>query len=195
MSALLIPAVLVASLLAAPLAAQTTSMPAGHQHTPGMTHPGTVLPTEAGQDAFAAIAEVVKLLDADPMTDWSKVDLEALRRHLIDMNVVTLKSSVQRTQVAGGLSMDVTGDAATAQSIQRMVVNHGKMVDAMPDLAATTTVIPGGVRLVVTAERNDDARTVARIRGLGFAGLLTLGNHHVEHHLQIAKGEGGAHTH
>ena len=195
MSALIIPAVLLASLFAAPLAAQTPAMPAGHQHTPGMTHPGTVLPTEAGQDAFAAIAEVVKLLDDDPMTDWSKVDLEALRRHLIDMNVVTLRSSVQRVQVAGGLSLEVTGDAATAQSIQRMVVNHAKMLDAMPDLAASTTVIPGGVRFVVTAERSDDARTVARIRGLGFAGLLTLGNHHVEHHLQIAKGEGGAHTH
>ncbi len=56
-------------------------------------------------------------------------------------------------------------------------------------------MIPGGVRLVVTAEHSDDARVVARIRGLGFAGLLTLGNHHVEHHLQIAKGAGGAHTH
>ncbi len=195
MSARIVPAVLLASLLGSPLAAQTATMPAGHEHSPGMTHPAAVLPTEAGQDAFAAIAEIVKILDDDPMTDWSKVDLEALRRHLIDMNVVTLRSSVQRTQIAGGLSMEVTGDAATAQSIQRMVVNHAKMVDAMPDLAATTTMIPGGVRFVVTAERSDDARTVARIRGLGFAGLLTLGNHHVEHHLQIAKGEAGAHNH
>ena len=102
MSVLIVPAVLLASLLASPLAAQTTAMPAGHQHTEGMVHPAAVRPTEAGQDAFAAMAEIVKLLDADPATDWSKVDLEALRRHLVDMNVVTLKSAVQRTQVAGG---------------------------------------------------------------------------------------------
>ncbi|MDX2260222.1 MAG: hypothetical protein SFU84_00815 [Gemmatimonadales bacterium] len=195
MSALIIPAVLFASLFAAPLAAQTTAMPAGHQHTEGMVHPAAAKPTEAGQDAFAAMAEIVKLLDADPATDWSKVDLEALRRHLVDMNVVTLKSAVQRTQVAGGLSMDVTGDAATAQSIQRMVTNHAKMVDAMPDLMAKTTLIPGGVRFVVTAENPNDVRTVARIRGLGFGGILVLGDHHTAHHLQIAKGEGGSHNH
>ena len=138
MSALLIPAVLVASLLAAPLAAQTTSMPAGHQHTPGMTHPGTVLPTEAGQDAFAAIAEVVKLLDADPMTDWSKVDLEALRRHLIDMNVVTLKSSVQRTQVVGGVSAlygRLNGVRARAEG-QRRSLGSGELTARFAALVA-----------------------------------------------------------
>jgi hypothetical protein len=43
-------------------------------------------PTFPGQDAFGAIAEVVQLLDADPQTDWSRVDLERLRQHLIDMN-------------------------------------------------------------------------------------------------------------
>jgi len=195
MSALIIPAVLLASLLAVPLAAQTPTMPAGHQHTEGMVHQAPAQPTEAGQGAFAAMAEIVKLLDADPATDWSKVDLEALRRHFVDMNLVTLKSAVQRTQIAGGLSMDVTGDAATAQSIQRMVTNHAKMVDAMPDLAATTTLIPGGVRLVVTAENPENVRTVARIRGLGFGGILVLGDHHTAHHLQIATGQGGSHNH
>ena len=37
-----------------------------------------------GHDAFGAIQEIVQILDADPNTDWSKVDLEALRQHLID---------------------------------------------------------------------------------------------------------------
>ena len=49
-------------------------------------------PAMPGQDAFGAIAEVVRLLDADPETDWSKVDLERLRQHLIDMNEVVLRS-------------------------------------------------------------------------------------------------------
>ena len=31
------------------------------------------LPTESGQSAFAAIHEIVELLEADPKTDWSKV--------------------------------------------------------------------------------------------------------------------------
>ena len=37
-----------------------------------------------------AIGEIVRILEADPKTDWSKVNLEALRQHLIDMNEVAL---------------------------------------------------------------------------------------------------------
>jgi len=49
-------------------------------------------PSLPGQDAFGAIAEVVRFLEADPETDWSAVDLERLRQHLIDMNEVVLRS-------------------------------------------------------------------------------------------------------
>jgi hypothetical protein len=45
------------------------------------------------------------------------------------------------------------------------------------------------VRLTVVAERADDAKLVARIRGLGFAGLMTQGAHHQPHHLAMVKGE------
>src|SRR5262245_28903445 len=51
-------------------------------------------PMAPGQDAFGAIAEVVAILDADPATGWSRVDLERLRRHLIDMNEVVLRAAV-----------------------------------------------------------------------------------------------------
>ena len=52
------------------------TMPSGSMHQ--MHHPGAAAGTPAmpGQDAFGAIAEVVRLLDADPRTDWSKVNLE-----------------------------------------------------------------------------------------------------------------------
>ena len=46
-------------------------------------HAEVATPTRPGQDAFAAIQAIVQILDADPQTDWSKVDLEALRQHLI----------------------------------------------------------------------------------------------------------------
>ena len=51
-------------------------------------------PREPGQVAFAANQEVVAILASDPATDWSKVDIEALRQHLIDMNSVTLRARV-----------------------------------------------------------------------------------------------------
>src|SRR6185436_2471622 len=65
-------------------------------------------PTSPGQDAFGAIAEIVQLLDSDPQTDWSRVDLERLRQHLIDMNEVVLRAEVKTSPLPGGLVMDVT---------------------------------------------------------------------------------------
>ena len=41
------------------------------------------IPTEPGQGAFGALHEIVRILEADPRIDWSKVDLDALREHLI----------------------------------------------------------------------------------------------------------------
>src|SRR5690349_19552961 len=42
------------------------------------------VPTQSGQAAFATISEIVRMLKADPKTDWSRVNIEALRQHLID---------------------------------------------------------------------------------------------------------------
>jgi hypothetical protein len=146
-------------------------------------------PRMPGQDAFGAIAEVVQMLDADPTTDWSKVDLDRLRQHLIDMNEVVLRAQVTPTPVPGGLAMDVTGTGRTEQAIRAMVVPHAAELDRMPSYTAKTELIPGGVRLTVTARTADDAKTVARLRGLGFIGLLAEGGHHGPHHLAMAKGE------
>src|SRR5262245_25879522 len=146
-------------------------------------------PTQPGQDAFAAIAEVVAILDADPNTDWSRVDLERLRQHLIDMNEVVLRSVVTPTSIPAGLAMEITGTGRTEQAVRAMVVPHAGELDRMPEWSAKTEAIAGGVRLIVIARKADDARTVARIRGLGFAGLLVQGAHHQPHHLAMAKGE------
>jgi hypothetical protein len=146
-------------------------------------------PTMSGQDAFGAIAEIVRVLDADPATDWTKVDLERLRQHLIDMNEVVLRSAVKPVPVPGGLAMDITGAGRTEQAIRAMVVPHAAELDRMASLSAKAETISGGVRLTVTAKKADDAKVVARIRGLGFAGLMTEGAHHQAHHLAMARGE------
>jgi len=142
-----------------------------------------------GQGAFGAMAEVVRILEADPATDWSRVDLERLRQHLIDMDEVMVRASVKATQVPGGLSMDVTGEGRTARSIRDMVMPHSAELDGMPAWSAKAELIPDGARLTVVARDPNDAKTVARIRGLGFAGLLVQGGHHGPHHLAMAKGE------
>ena len=159
------------------------------EHMRAMHGMATSGPTMPGQDAFGAIAEIVRMLEADPATDWSKVDLERLRQHLIDMNEVMLRSAVRPTRVPGGLAMEITGEGRTEQAIRAMVVPHAAELDRMPEWAATTESIPNGVRLTVTAEKPEDTQLVARIRGLGFAGLMTQGAHHQPHHLAMPKGE------
>ena len=166
------------------------------QHVQAMHGMAGGAPTMPGQDAFGAIAEIVRILEADPATDWSTVDVERLRQHLIDMNEVMLRSVVKQTRVPGGLAMDITGTGRTEQAIRAMVVPHAIELDGMAEWSARTETLAGGVRLTVVAERPDDAKLVARIRGLGFAGLITEGAHHQPHHLAMAKGEALAgHTH
>lgn len=148
-------------------------------------------PVMPGQDAFGAIQEVVKILEADPKTDWSKVNLEALRQHLIDMNEVTLRADVVSRPVDGGLEMTITGEGRTLSAIQRMVPAHTHELNQMNGWSAKTDPVANGVRLTVTSS---DPRQVAHIRGLGFIGLLVSGSHHQVHHLAIARG-GLSHQH
>jgi hypothetical protein len=171
------------------------AMPHGqmpHGHMPGAVSGAPAaanVPTLPGQDAFGAIAEIVRILDADPQTDWSRVDLERLRQHLIDMHEVVLRAAVKATAVPGGLAMDVTGTGRTEPAIRAMVVPHATELDRMAGLAAKAELIPGGIRLTVTVRDAEDTKTVARVRGLGFIGLLTLGAHHQRHHLAMARGD------
>ena len=142
-----------------------------------------------GQAAYATMAAIVAMLEADSTTDWSKVNIEALRQHLIMMNEVTLGARARQTSIPGGASMEVTGDGHVAESIRTMLRNHSEMLATEGPYRASVDDIPGGVRWVVTAANPGDARTVAKIRGLGFAGLLTLGDHHTRHHIALARGE------
>jgi hypothetical protein len=161
----------------------------GHQHTPGMQHPaGGPQPTETGQAAFATIAEIVKLLDADPRTDWSKVNVEALRQHLIDMDEVTMRAAVRSEPVEGGAAFIVTGSGRTLEAIRRMTRSRAATGTADNSIRMRVTDVDGGVRFVALAGNPSDARAVARIRGLGFIGVVSLGDHHAPHHLGIANG-------
>ena len=183
-------AIVLAALVAGTVVAHTVLA----QHPPGPHREAMTgrAPMQPGQQAFGTFAEVVRLLDADPSTDWSAVDLERLRRHLVDMDEVVMRAAVTQTPVPGGLAMDVTGTGRTEQAILAMVVPHARELDRLPAYAAKTEPIQGGVRLTVTAKSAGDAKAVARLRGLGFIGLLTEGGHHGPHHLAMARGD---HTH
>jgi hypothetical protein len=167
-----------------------------HQPMSGdMTHAPTTMghraelpgqPILPGQDAFGAIQEIARLLEADPETDWSKIDLEALRQHLIDMNEVTLKADAASKRIDGGLEIAVSGTGATVGAIQRMVPAHAQEINGRSGWRVKATTLPNGTLLTVTSS---DPKEVQHIRGLGFIGILVTGAHHQPHHLMMAKGE------
>ncbi|HUI21481.1 MAG TPA: hypothetical protein VLZ74_10630 [Methylocella sp.] len=163
-----------------------------HHGEPGAAMQGgqttLVEPTLPGQDAFGAIQEIVQILEADPKTDWSKVNLEALRQHLIDMNEVTLKAVTFVKPVDGGLEIAVTGNGRTIDAIQRIVMAHARVIEKRHPhgWSAKAGTLPDGVLIRVTS---DTAGETQHIRGLGFIGIMVSSHHHQLHHLAVARGE------
>ena len=140
-----------------------------------------------GQDAFGALQEVVARLDADPATDWKSVDLRALRDHLVDMNELVLNAEVVETAVDGGFAATVTGTGRALGAIRRMLPMHvGMLGMENPHLHATWRETDGGG--VLTVVTDDPAGAAIALRGLGFYGVMALGDHHRRHHLAIAQG-------
>jgi hypothetical protein len=186
--------IVIATVLLVPLAAQ--AQPVDRAHSSGMTHVdhGAEMERtrgasarEPGQGAFAAIQEIVALLDSDADTDWTKVNIDGLRQHLVDMDNVTLHAEVSETRIAGGRRYLVTGAGAVRESIDRMIKAHAETMDGVNGMRISAATVPDGTTMTVTVAEPTD---LPRLEGLGFIGVMALGAHHQEHHLMIAKGEG-----
>jgi hypothetical protein len=109
------------------------------------------------------------------------------------LNDVELHAVVAQRDVPAGAEMRVTGSGRTADAIKRMALNHARMLDQGNEYHASATPLSDGAVITVTAKNASDARSVAQIRGLGFAGLMTEGNHHAAHHLALARGDDSPH--
>ncbi|SFR39226.1 hypothetical protein [Litoreibacter janthinus] len=142
-------------------------------------------PAETGQSQFAAIAEIVTMLRDEPETDWANVDIKALRDHLVDMDNVTTKASVQQEKNGLSVIFSITGDALVATSVQRMVLAHSPMLQASTNWKVLSEKIEHGATMMVRVSSEDEMK---QILGLGFFGLMTIGAHHQQHHLMIATG-------
>jgi len=143
---------------------------------------------ETGQATFAAIQEIVALLEADPQTDWAKVNIDALRAHLVDMDNVTMHAKVKAQAVKGGTAFIVSSDdPEIAGSIKRMVTAHAAMMNGQGGMQMRASDRPYGAMLTAVGPEE-------KINGLGFFGLMAAGMHHQPHHMAIARG-GNPHQH
>ncbi len=116
------------------------ALPAAAQHA----HQGSDGPLETGQSAFAAISEIVQILSDDPGTDWTKVNIQALRDHLVDMELVTTQATVN-TQTEGRIvEFRVTGEGIVADAVARMATAHSPMLETATGWTVTAQPSTGG---------------------------------------------------
>lgn len=146
---------------------------------------GQAEPLEAGQSAYAALGETVRILLADPQTDWSAVDVDALRNHLVDMDDVTLRARVTKERLSKGARFHVTGEGSVSGSIQRMTRSHFAQPDFEKRWTMSVQPTASGADVTVVSANPSDA---TEIYGLGFFGILAMGEHHQPHHLMMARG-------
>lgn len=154
------------------------------QHAP---HSSETVLAAPGEAVFGAVQEVIHELETDPATDWSEVDLSALHRHLVDMHEVAVHVDVvEQEDIARGVRIVVQPTFERArEALARVLQAHPAMLER--ETGWTMEVQPEDTRYVlrVTTSQNAD---VAKVRALGYVGLLAYGAHHQRHHWEIATG-------
>jgi hypothetical protein len=166
-------------------AADDHSAMMSHEHK---TDSSDLMLTEAGNDAFGTIQEVTRRLNSDPNTDWSKVNLEALRLHLQDMNDMTLNVDViSQKPIQNGLEVIIrpTTDRA-ALALQKVFKAHPAQFKNDTGWVMQVVKNKGQYTMITTS---DNAEDKAKIIGLGYIGLMAYGDHHQRHHWAIATGK------
>lgn len=138
---------------------------------------------EPGQGAFASISEVVTSLRKSPRTDWSRIDIDALRAHLVDMDMLVSHANTETQNIKGGVAIRITLDGSAAGAASRMVPAHAPVLAAETGWHSTVTEESGGLLWTVSSKKN-----AQQIRALGFFGLMAVGDHHRDHHLKMATG-------
>lgn len=162
--------------------------PANMTHSEGMDHSamtdhGAVIPSEPGQGAFAAVSEIVMMLLNDPGTDWSQVNIGALRAHLVDMDMLITNAQVTTVEVENGIEMQISLGGLGGGAVSRMVPAHGPVLKG--ETGWQSDVVIGDTEITW---RVTSAQSVDKIRALGFFGLMAMGDHHRAHHIGMARG-------
>lgn len=161
---------------------------AQHQHSMGDSTPLTM----PGNDIFGTIREVVAKLEADPNTDWSKVDMQALWQHLLDMKAFTEEVHViSKKPIENGVEIQVQPQTKRAvEALKHLFSMHPAMLKMEKgwDMIAK----PNGGQWTVTCTTKNKSE-VQKIRALGYIGLITEGAHHQMHHWMIATGNMSMH--
>jgi hypothetical protein len=171
-------------------------MASAHMHHTNMNHASMmghntvatpVVLTESGTDPFATMQEVIAALEANPDTNWEKVNIEALRLHLVEMQDMTINVTVKQQHIDNGFQAVVTPTTNRAvKSLTRVLSGHPAQMKVETGWDMQVSNNNDVFTLTVTTDKVHD---VAKIRGLGYIGVMAYGNHHQPHHWAIASGK------
>ncbi len=155
--------------------------------TAATTTPSATPLKEAGNAIFGTLQETIKMLDANPETDWEKVDLEGLRQHLIDMENFTSGVDVlSNEKIAKGSKIVIRAKSKVAHdSLSRALKAHPSMMQS--ETGWTMGVEQNKERFTLTIE-TQKPEEITRLRALGYIGVMALGDHHQVHHWLMASG-------
>lgn len=143
---------------------------------------------EPGQSIFGTVQEAIQKLERDPETDWSEVDVDRLRRHLLDMHNVAVNVRVlDKDPVENGsrLTVQATTDSAHA-SLERVLSAHPPMLERETGWHMDVSTQAEQFVLRVTDPSGEAAK---KIRALGYIGVLAYGAHHQRHHWVMLGGQ------
>lgn len=176
---------MILALIAMPLIAGVHH--AGMNHAAMQPSNSKVVLTEAGMDAFATLQEVIVALEVNPNTHWEKVNMEALRLHLIQMQDMTLNVDVVQSNIEKGFQAVVTPTTARAsQSLAQVLSAHPAQMKKETGWDMQVRNNKGVFTLTIITDKPQE---VAKIRGLGYIGIMAHGKHHQPHHWAIASGD------
>lgn len=141
-----------------------------------------------GNAVFGTIQEVLRKLEADPSTDWKKVNLEPLRQHLLDMHHMAEHVDVVAQKfIDKGIELTVRATLPSAiPALDRVFNAHPKILKAETGWDMTASKDKDKYKLRITC---DDPSQVDKLRALGYIGIMAEGNHHAAHHWALARGQ------
>ena len=119
-------------------------------------------------------------------TDWSQVNLEALRQHLLDMKAFTEEVEVlSQNPIESGIEIQVKPQTEIAGiALSNVFKMHPSMIKSEQGWEMKASQSDNSIWTITCT--TDKTSEVDKIRGLGYIGLLATGAHHQLHHWMIA---------
>ncbi|SMN02217.1 hypothetical protein SPONN_618 [uncultured Candidatus Thioglobus sp.] len=149
--------------------------------------------TEAGNDIFGTIQEVITNLNANLNTDWDKVNIEALKEHLLDMRDMTVNVEViNQNKLKNGSEILIRPtNKRSIQAMKRVLSAHPAQLKKETNWQMQVQKQGDKYLLITTTDKPTE---VSKIIGLGYIGLMAHGSHHQPHHWSMATGN-NPHSH